>query len=632
MPESVCSLTGEVLGEPGLCEKVCCWVFVEFFQESIVAEVPKGVCNGYGVPLSPEDCTEVCCLATGGSNASGVVLPAKTCVDGGNVVVGPPGQCQDVCCSGAGLGFIEPVVAPAAACTPPLEAAPVSECAKVCCMVESQGDVTSYLATKLSCSQAEGKAFDETGECDLVCCGVYEPVMDVPAAMMLPKATCLKWGDVVDAALCAEKCCKTGDDVKLVPGALCEPSATVSKEQCETVCCKTGLPEPADVTGFKCALSGGKPVPQSDCHGAMTGCKGDGDCPSMDPCRTGKCNPGSGKCQYVNLPADTPCGAWDPCLDGAGCVGGFCVPHPADCDDGNPCTYDWCANGGECQHTGKQGAFCIGGPCVGDGICDAANECQSAMLPCSSPPPCHVGPGNCDPATGGCSYEPDNSLPCFDGDACTTTDHCDSGKCVGTASGICPIPCEEVYDCALKGKWHCDGGNVVSTVCKDGFCKSTVIEDCKAAGKACFGILDDLKPPACYPPDWIQCWTDADCPYGGDNYCVEDPSTNFIEKYECKHGNLPGCMPVQLKPCQLSFGTACKDGLCVMEKHDCCVADPYLMTKCSDEACTKLVGAMRRECTGFGMQPWGWSSECAELAGKYCGVCGGTPPPKGDCG
>ncbi len=631
MSESDCTQAGQVLGEPGLCEMICCEVYVPLFEETVVAQVPKGLCDQAGTPLLPKDCKKVCCMVTNGTDASGVVLPAKMCIDGGGAVVGAPDQCQSVCCLGAAFGFDASVVVPAAACTPPLEAAPASECSEVCCVVGSGVDVTSFLTTKAGCGEAGGTAFDEAADCALVCCGLYDPILDLSAATLLPKATCTEWGTLVEPALCTQTCCKSGDDVKLVPAGLCNQGAGVPDADCKTVCCKTGAPKPASMTGWKCASKGGTPTAQWECYSAMTGCKGDGDCISMDPCKTAKCDPGTGKCQYANAPDGKPCGAWDPCLEGAECVGGVCVPQPLDCDDGNPCTYDWCGDGGNCKHTGKQGAFCTGGPCVGTGICDANDQCQPAATPCSTPPPCHVGPGTCDPVTGTCSYKPDDSLVCFDKDACSKEDHCEAGKCVGTPSGLCPIPCDEVYDCTLKGKWHCDGGNVVSSQCQDGVCKKVVVEDCQAAGKVCFGILEDLKPPACFPPDWVQCWTDADCPYGGENYCVEDPVTWFIEKYECKQGNLPGCMPVQLKPCQMSFGTTCADGLCVMDKHDCCVADPYLMTKCSDEVCTKLVGSMRRECTGFGMQPWGWSAECAELAKKHCDVCGGTPPPKGDC-
>src|SRR5439155_798810 len=121
-------------------------------------------------------------------------------------------------------------------------------------------------------------------------------------------------------------------------------------------------------------------------------------CTAADQCHTaGVCNPASGGCSN---PAK---------LDGA------------PCDDGNTCT----------QTDNFDTAPCVGGNHV---VCTAADQCHTA--------------GVCNPASGGCSNPAKlNGAPCDDGDACTRTDTCEAGACVGAN----PVVCTAADQCHTAG-------------------------------------------------------------------------------------------------------------------------------------------------------------------------------------
>jgi hypothetical protein len=121
----------------------------------------------------------------------------------------------------------------------------------------------------------------------------------------------------------------------------------------------------------------------------------------------GSCNPSSGQCEYTARPASTPC------------------------DDNNLCT---------------QGDTC--GPSA---------QCAGTAVQCNSPPntACYEAAGQCNAASGQCSYTPRAaSASCNDGDACTTNDRCNgSGSCAGTTLPPCTARAcyRPVQACAPSG-------------------------------------------------------------------------------------------------------------------------------------------------------------------------------------
>ena len=97
-------------------------------------------------------------------------------------------------------------------------------------------------------------------------------------------------------------------------------------------------------------------------------------------------------------------------------------PDPSPCSDGNPCT---------------QSDTCAAGVGVGTSpvVCTAKDQCREA--------------GTCNQATGTCS-EPvkADGAPCSDGNACTQSDTCAAGVCVGASPVVCPLA---VAECQVAG-------------------------------------------------------------------------------------------------------------------------------------------------------------------------------------
>jgi hypothetical protein len=106
-----------------------------------------------------------------------------------------------------------------------------------------------------------------------------------------------------------------------------------------------------------------------------------------------------------------------------------CVPT-LNCDDQNPCTTDTCDPVAGCQHAAApNGTTCNdGNACTRTDTCQAGACVGGSPVACAPADQCHVA-GICDPATGVCSQpaKPDGSR-CDDGDACTTGDTCQARR------------------------------------------------------------------------------------------------------------------------------------------------------------------------------------------------------------
>jgi hypothetical protein len=222
-----------------------------------------------------------------------------------------------------------------------------------------------------------------------------------------------------------------------------------------------------------------------------TGCD-DGDaCTQPDTCTNGQCK-GSINCNDGNV-----------CTSKDTCIGGVCVgqlPGPStglSCSDNNACTQNDVCQSGVCVGTSLSGVACNDGD-----ACTSGETCQSGVcvpastVVCTAQDACHTA-GSCDPTTGSCSNPPvADGLGCNDGDACTLSDTCQSGTCLGASPVVCPAPDQ----CHLAGS--CDSFTGVcsnpaladGTGCSDGsLC--TPAETCQS------GVCQGLSPGlgACYP-------------------------------------------------------------------------------------------------------------------------------------
>ena len=219
-------------------------------------------------------------------------------------------------------------------------------------------------------------------------------------------------------------------------------------------------------------------VPNSDacddgvfCNGADT-CSG-GTCSlhAGDPCAGGAecnnvCNETGGNCHVVagtpctddgNVCTDNTCNGSGSCAvtdniascndnvfcDGPDhCSAGSCSQHDGDpCNDGVSCTVDSCDENARTCSNAAQDSLCDDGLfCNGTETCDAVNDCQAGVAPCSDGNSCTID--NCNEAGDSCSYD---ALPefaaCDDGSKCTIGDECTGGGCVGHApllADLCP--------------------------------------------------------------------------------------------------------------------------------------------------------------------------------------------------
>src|SRR4029077_6422936 len=89
---------------------------------------------------------------------------------------------------------------------------------------------------------------------------------------------------------------------------------------------------------------------------------------------------------------------------------------------------------GVCSNPTKaDGTACNdGNACTRTDTCQGGSCVGANAIDCSASDQCHQA-GTCDPATGSCSNPTaTDGTPCNDGNACTQTDACHGGLCTGT--------------------------------------------------------------------------------------------------------------------------------------------------------------------------------------------------------
>ena len=120
-----------------------------------------------------------------------------------------------------------------------------------------------------------------------------------------------------------------------------------------------------------------------------------------------------------------------------------------------------------------------------------------------------------------------NDAECDDGSACTHTDLCQGGKCVGTDAVVCPLPVDECHDSICDpSTGSCTNPNTEDgTPCVNGpLCMQS--SACEA------GVCTGVEPVACAPLD--ACHSEGTC----------DPTTG-----QCSHPLLPDGTPCPAGAC-----------------------------------------------------------------------------------
>jgi len=203
---------------------------------------------------------------------------------------------------------------------------------------------------------------------------------------------------------------------------LCDDGDACTLDSCDKL---TGacLHEPGGVEGLAC--DDGDACSRRDvCRGGV--CTGEDpvSCAPSDQCHdTGECDPQTGTCSDPARPEDHPCDDGDACTRSDGCRSGVCVgsdllecPPPDQCYAEGMCD----PSTGLCVDRVKE----TGAPCDDGNACTRSDECTSGVCvggdpkPCPAPDECHLE-GSCDPTSGECSNpQAIDGTPCGDGKAC----------------------------------------------------------------------------------------------------------------------------------------------------------------------------------------------------------------------
>jgi cysteine-rich repeat protein len=222
-------------------------------------------------------------------------------------------------------------------------------------------------------------------------------------------------------------------------------------------------------------------------------------CEPLDQCHdAGTCNPGSGLCSDPAKADGTTCDDGDACSTTDECSSGVCAgtglsPDGTTCDDGSACTLTDTCNGGAC--IGTDPIICVssgqchevgvcdpvtgacsdpakidGTPCDDDDLCTQSDSCIGGKcnganpVVCPEADQCHQ-PRTCKKSTGICSdKKADDGVSCDDGNACTRTDTCDDGACVGEN----PVTCTPLSDCHVAGVCDVTTGECANPPAVDG--------------------------------------------------------------------------------------------------------------------------------------------------------------------
>jgi len=333
-------------------------------------------------------------------------------------------------------------------------------------------------------------------------------------------------------------------------------------------------------------------------------------CQAQDQCHDpGVCDSQTGECTKPLKPNGVPCNDGNLCTQNASCQAGSCTSGPS-----ISCTpIDDCHGAGSCNpQTGQCStpAYPNGTPCNDNDACTQSDTCQAGACLGSNPVSC--APPNacqksvsCNPQNGQCVYvSKDDGVPCDDGNPCTQNDACTQGACAGMPKS-CPAPdqCHVAGICdPMTGQ--CTGTLPDGYACDDG---NPCTENDACTQGVCGG-----KPKSCPAPD--QCHITGVC----------DPMTGqctgtLPDGYACDDGN----------PC--TENDACAQGSCTGGSTKACPAPDACHT---NGTCDSMTG----DCV-YPEQPNGLVCDdgdaCTELDTCQNGICtAGTPvlcPPAGIC-
>jgi len=436
------------------------------------------------------------------------------------------------------------------------------------------------------------------------------------------------------------------------------------------------------------------------CNGLDDDCDGEADEPDLvdgvyvplcddgNPCTMDACDAEVG-CVYEVMDGGE-CADGDVCTVGDHCEAGECVGLPVDCDDGNPCTDDFCDGLGGCSAEPNAadcddgdpctaGDHCSDGVCAGesvdcqcqvdadcaaledDDLCNGTLICDLDAFPhlcvvdpdteieCPEPaegPDAYCLKTTCDGETGDCGFAPDHEgLACEDGDACTFGDACADGACVPGGPLACADgnPCtDDACDPEVGCKYTlnaaaCDDGNpcTAGDHCEDGACVSDGLTDCDdqdacttdSCDPATGGCIYTLNADPC--DDGDLCTTGDHCHLGS---CIAGGALSCDDGNVCTDDTCEA-----LSGCVFSANAApCDDGNpCSLGDH-CedawCVPTSFEDcddgNPCTDDSCDLVGGCLHAN----NAAPCDDGDACTVVDACALGACVGVGLPNCDDG
>ncbi|MFO0750970.1 MAG: hypothetical protein U1F43_35650 [Myxococcota bacterium] len=286
----------------------------------------------------------------------------------------------------------------------------------------------------------------------------------------------------------------------VAPGSPCsDGNACTKNDQCNAGLCNG--------TAYTCNDGLACTADACDGSGGCTATVNAGSCAIEGACYSNGALKTAGGC-LVCASAQSPT-AWYPnngaaCNDGAACtksdtcLGSTCIGTGYSCDDSLACTSDSCNGDGSCGHAQ------VANTCLIGGVCYAANTTKPGE-PCLQ----------CRPDVSGTTWSPvQGTVSCNDGNACTKSDTCSAGSCVGTT-----YTCNDGLTCTTDA---CNG---------DGTCSATpTAGNCAIAG-ACWanGATDPTNPckvcnSTTNPTGWSNKSSGTSCSDG--NSCTKTDQCN----------------------------------------------------------------------------------------------------------
>ena len=296
------------------------------------------------------------------------------------------------------------------------------------------------------------------------------------------------------------------------------------------------------------------------------------DYDDANPCTNDYCDQGKFVAHDPVTSLSVVCDDKDACTTGDACVSGVCHGAPLNCSDNFECTLDTCTKTGGCQHTPTLDVCSDGNPCTKD-VCDLAVGCTAVGF---------------------------EFVACDDNNVCSEADWCDKGVCKGKPSSDPACACAADSECIGKAKdscslkYKCDtalgvcapksDSVVTCDTSKDGACQKSA---CDPATGTCV-TLPVAGTPDCNDDD--ACTAASVCKAGN---CVGTASTDCADNNACTLDSCAsdtGCAHVVTagacddgNPC--TANDACQAGTCAGSKIPC---DDGLL--CTFDGCDPKTG------------------------------------------